>query len=100
MNREFKLPKRITIELTEAEERYYRQEYKRLGIANNIGGWVPGPRETVIQKILEAADLPKPSDSEQMESIRILMDDWPGATSEKILADLFQIMGIKTTKDQ
>lgn len=100
MSREFKLPKRITIELTDAEERFYRQEYNRLGLGkdNDLGGWIPGPRETIISKIVEAAGIPMGSDSEQIESIRIKMDDWPGASSEVILRDLFDIMGIRKTK--
>lgn len=94
MSREFKAPKRITIELTDAEERFYRAEHKRLGLDKDIGGWIPGAKESMIKKIVKAADNKQPSDSEKIVTISIVMDDWLKAPNEIIIRDLKQILGM------
>ena len=93
MNREFKAPKRVTIEITHVEDAYLYAEAKRLGIESpDVGGWVPGPRETILKKLVTASRAEQPSDSEKIAAIMVVMDDWPGSTSEKILADLKGIL--------
>lgn len=92
--KEIKMPKRITVELNAAEERYYRAEYKRLGLDKDIGGWLPGPKETMIAKVVQASNNQQSSDSDKVASIMIVMDDWPNTKNEIIMRDLHQILGV------
>ena len=93
MNREIKEPKRVTIELTTAEEVWIQGEAKRIGLEGpDVGGWVPGARESILKKLLAGIRAEKPSDSEKIAAIMVVMDDLPGASSETILRDLKGIL--------
>ena len=87
-----KMPKRITIEMTDTEIDWFKKEHKRLGLEKDIGGWNPGPQQAVIQKIVSAAEGQQGSDSDKIQTIQVVMDDWATADGKTIIKELKQIL--------